>query len=281
MVYDRGVISSGVWYDGVLDTEEDDDGRGGGSGRGGGNARSGRIVSHREEYTPDTLPNYSIGDKGRSEDMIITSKKETAASMAQIRRNDAAWVRRSDGGWTYAIVKDRTYEENDGGTIRFKVNVRGSTKAFPTSQWGTYVRRIRRRVDAPAAGTRGATGGGGARRSNLGDFLDNKNAARNNIGSSNSVAGGNVMRRDSGGDLSVSSAHSAPMMNNSSRHNLTSGKMNIRARSRSKSRNRKKVTTLPLLFSSSMSVSEENEGHDNDDWETASGSGYRLRGIDP
>ena len=102
--------------------------------------------------------------------------------------------------------------------------------------------------------------------------------------------------RSHSGDLSVVSAHSAPMVTgdssnckhrsfenfNRSFENLTTAKMKIPTRSRSKSRNRKNVTTLPLLFSSAMSVSEENdEGHDTDNWETASGSGYRLRGLDP
>jgi len=266
MVYDRGSISSGIWYNGVLDTEEDGNGRN-------GRRESGKSLVSQEEYTPDSIPNYSIGDKGQPTDMIIANKKETAASVAQIRVHDAAFVRRSDGSWTYAIVKDRTYDDNGEGTIRFKVNLRGSTKAFPTSQWGTYVRRIRRRMDAPAD----APGSSGT---SLGDFLDRNSGRSNIIGTSNSVAGG--MRRDSGSDISVGSAHSAPMMNRSSGQNLTTGKMNIRTRSRSRSRNRKNVTTLPLLFSSAMSVSEENdEGQNNDDWETASGSGYRLRGIDP
>ena len=195
--------------------------------------------------------------------MIIDSKKATAAAVSMIRVNDAAFVRRSDGSWTYAIVKDRPVGENE--TIRFKVNARGSTKAFPASQWGTYIRRIKRRADAPA------------KRITLEDFLQSNKA---NIGSSHSVAGDIFC--DSGDNHSVSSARSAPMLNGSySRINLTTGKMKMRTRSRSRSRGRKTVTTLPLLFSSSMSVSEETEGNDNDDWETASGSGYRLRGIDP
>jgi len=262
MVYDRGIVSTGVWYNGVLDTESDDGGRG--SGR-----------SHLRATTnepPEVLPNYAIGDKGKDSDMIVASKRETAASVAQIRVHDAAWVRRSDGSWTYAVVKDRTF--GDKGTIRFKVNLRGSTKAFPISQWGTYVRRIKIPLDAPPAI---AAGSGRS----LSNFLDNQHTSVRMSGA-RSVAGG--IRLDSGGAsvISVGSAQSAPMINKSSRQNLTTGKMKIRTRSRSRSRNRKNVTTLPLLFSSSMSVSEENdEEHDTDDWETASGSGYRLRGIDP
>merc|ERR1711957_349446 len=210
-------------------------------------------------------------------------KKETATAVALIRRNSAAWVRRSDSSWTYAIVKDHIYEDNSKvKAIRFKVNLRGSTKAFPASQWGTYVRRIKKRAPPDAPATMSSYDCRNQRSSTLGDFLDSKTAeARNKVGSSISIAGGNLQRVISG-DVSVSSANSAPLVGNvSQKLNLTTGKMRVRTRSRSRSRNRKNITTLPLLFSSSMSVTEENEGNNNDDWETASGSGYRLRGIDP
>lgn len=243
MVYDRGVVSSGIWYKGVLDTE-------------------GPLT--QDEYVPERLASYSVGDKGREEDMIIDSKKETAAAVALLRVSDAAFVRRSDGNWTYAVVKERV--DGNDASIKFKVNARGSTKSFPMSQWGSYIRRVKRAADAPAK--KGLS---------LDQFLSNN---RSNIGSSNSIAGGNLRLDPS--DHSVSSARSMPLIDRSRAvDNLTTGKMNIRTRSRSRSRNRKNVTTLPLLFSSSMSVSEENEGNDNDGWETASGSGYRLRGIDP
>lgn len=245
MIYDRGVVSSGIWYKGVLDTE-------------------GPLT--QDEYVPERLTAYSVGDKGREEDMIVhTSKKDTAAAVALLRVSDAAFVRRSDGNWTYAIVKDRT--DGNDASIKFKVNARGSTKSFPMSQWGSYIRRVKiRATDAPAK-----------KNLSLDQFLSNN---RSNIGSSNSVAGGNLGLGSS--DQSVISARSLPLIDRRRAvDNLTTGKMNIRSRSRSRSRNRKAVTTLPLLLSSSMSVSEENEGNDNDGWETASGSGYRLRGIDP
>lgn len=241
MVYDRGVVSSGIWYKGVLDTE-------------------GPLA--QDEYVPERLSSYSVGDKGREEDMVIAPKKDTAAAVALLRVSDGAFVRRSDGNWTYAVVKDRT--DGPDASIKFRVNARGSTKSFPMSQWGSYIRRLKRAADAPAK-----------KGPSLDQFLSNN---RSNIGSSHSVAGGGF----GSSDHSVGSARSLPMIDRSRAvDNLTTGKMNIRTRSRSRSRNRKNVTTLPLLFSSSMSVSEENEGNDNDGWETASGSGYRLRGIDP
>jgi hypothetical protein len=273
MVYDRGVISAGVWFNGVLDTED--------------SCSSLIVLTNASTSTPDTLPGYAIGDVGRDEDIIIDSKKATAAAVAKIRANDAAFVRRSDGSWTYAIVKDRSFGSIP--SIRFKVNARGSTKDFPETQWGTYVRRIKRRASSnprPAAVDNEkpkvkskSTSGPRTLNEHIGN---NKPDA---LFGANSVSG-NLMRTHSS-DLSVMSAHTAPLENRRSQHrsseNLTTAKMKIPTRSRSKSRNRKKVTTLPLLFSSAMSVSEENdEGHDsNDKWETASGSGYRLRGLDP
>jgi hypothetical protein len=91
MVYDRGVISAGVWFNGVLDTED--------------SCSSLIVLTNASTSTPDTLPGYAIGDVGRDEDMIIDSKKATAAAVAKIRANDAAFVRRSDGSWTYAMSR--------------------------------------------------------------------------------------------------------------------------------------------------------------------------------
>jgi hypothetical protein len=255
MVYDKGIVSAGIWYNGVLDTEEP--------------------VS-MDGYVPNRLSNYEIGDKGSDEDMIIASKRETAAAVAQLRVNDAAFVRRSDGSWTYAVMKDQV-DDGRNRSIRFKVNTRGSTKSFPPSQWGTYIRCINSRTEinanrrSDAQPKRSALG--------LGEYLDsnNRRPAQPSGHSSHSLAGNFT---GYSGDISVSSTHSAPALDrNRSNDNLTTAKMRIKSRSRS--RGRKNVTTLPLLFSSSMSVSEEAEDDTSDEWETASGSGYRLRGIDP
>ena len=255
MVYDKGIVSAGIWYNGVLDTEEP--------------------VS-MDGYVPNRLSNYEIGDKGSDEDMIIASKRETAAAVAQLRVNDAAFVRRSDGSWTYAVMKDQV-DDGRNRSIRFKVNTRGSTKSFPPSQWGTYIRCINSRTEintnrrSDAQTKRSAPG--------LGEYLDsnNRRSAQPSGHSSHSLAGNFT---GYSGDVSVSSTHSAPVLDRSRcTDNLTTAKMRIKSRSRS--RGRKNVTTLPLLFSSSMSVSEEAEDDTSDEWETASGSGYRLRGIDP
>ena len=98
MVYNHGVISSGIWFKGALDTND---------------TSSSSIMSmsvSKKGYSPDMLTGYSIGDKGRYVDMTIDSKKTTAATVGSILVNDAAFVRRTDGSWTYATVEDRSYD---------------------------------------------------------------------------------------------------------------------------------------------------------------------------
>lgn len=287
MIYDRGLISAGIWYNGVLDTEDS-------ASR--AQIAATEVEAPKNEHTPaavpaKVLPKYTIGDTGRTEDMIIDTKKVTAALIAEFRPGDAAFVCRTDGRWTYAVAKSRTHGDN--AAIKFKVNIRGSTKEFPMSQWGGFVRPIREpprsandgdssQLHQESASSAAATSLNKSL-STLGDFLDSQSG-------SNSVAG-NFMRQDS--DVSISSARSAPLLINDTRsgrlpqrssQNLTTARMKIpsRSRSRSKSRQRSLNTSFPNLLSSDMSVSEENvDGQVNDVWETASGSGYRLRGIDP
>lgn len=279
MIYDRGSISAGIWYNGVLDTEDS-------TSRCLVDVPEVAAPKKNEHIPPRVLAHYTIGDTGRIEHMIIDTKKVTAALVSEIRVGDAAFVCRTDGRWTYAIAKGRTYGENP--SIKFKVNIRGSTKEFPSSQWGGFVRPVQQqqqRADDDSAITAKSNHNSTFA---LGDFLDSHN------GGSNSVAGNCMRQDDSDGDASIISAQSAPnMMNNDLRSrglnrsmdNLTTAKMKIpsRSRSRSRSRHRRSLSTsFPTLLSSDMSVREENvDGQVHDVWETASGSGYRLRGIDP
>jgi len=93
----------------------------------------------RPPRKPDTLPQYLAGDPGREEDMIIeTSKKDTVKTVSLLRLGDAAFVKRSDGSWAYALVADRS-----GGEIKFEVNAQGSTKVITVLQSGNVVRRVK------------------------------------------------------------------------------------------------------------------------------------------
>ena len=138
----------------------------------------------KEECSPCVLTDYSIGDIGIDKDMTIDSKKATAAAVGAIRANDAAFVRRSDGSWTYATVENRSYGASL--SIIFRVSAQGSTKEFPMSQWGTHIRPIRRRGDPPPANATSSSDTG------LSAYLDNsrKDGERRRIG-----GGGNPRER--------------------------------------------------------------------------------------
>jgi hypothetical protein len=116
-----------------------------------------------------------------------------------LRHLDAAFVRRSDGSWTYAIVADWSRQED---SIRFVVNDRGSTKSYPMNTWSSSVRRIRvltlRQGDRfllkdkvgvgnTPGGRRkrsiGRNGGGGGRRTSKGKGrLTSPSPTRRNVG---------------------------------------------------------------------------------------------------
>jgi hypothetical protein len=121
---------------------------------------------------PITHPRYKLGDSARDEDMIIlpkslsrsgrerrrrgqdSSKARSSdvedqdrlnesnfiASVKELQRLDAAFIRRSDGRWTYAIVADI----NDKG-IMFVVDNHGLTKCLTKEKetWDRNVRRIK------------------------------------------------------------------------------------------------------------------------------------------
>ena len=125
---------------------------------------------------PIVHPHYKLGDIAREEDMIkfpksksrkgrrsrrsrkndsddddsdgdkskLSSVKDTLAqkmvtqAIGQLCHLDAAFVRRSDGSWTYALVAD-----GDENEIRFVVSDKGSTKKYPKNLWESSVRRIR------------------------------------------------------------------------------------------------------------------------------------------
>ena len=60
-------------------------------------------------------------------------------------------VRRSKGGWSYAVVAD-TDATGNHDEIRFVVNATGSTKSVPKKQWKSCIRRVK--VLTPREGDR-------------------------------------------------------------------------------------------------------------------------------
>jgi len=61
-----------------------------------------------EERSPISLPTYTLGDEGKSNHFDASTSRETAATEAKsLSVGDAAFILRTDGKWTYAIVTEK------------------------------------------------------------------------------------------------------------------------------------------------------------------------------
>ena len=90
---------------------------------------------------PVYLPAYKLGDEGKPEYFHADASREVAAAEAkELVVGDAAFIKRSDLKWTYAILTERS--EGDSVVLRFEVDPDKNRKSFPESQWGKYIRVI-------------------------------------------------------------------------------------------------------------------------------------------
>ena len=90
---------------------------------------------------PVYLPAYKLGDEGKPEYFNADASREVAAAEAkELVVGDAAFIKRSDLKWTYAILTERS--EGDSVVLRFEVDPDKNRKSFPESQWGKYIRVI-------------------------------------------------------------------------------------------------------------------------------------------
>eukprot|EP00571_Detonula_confervacea_P000880 CAMPEP_0172328170 /NCGR_PEP_ID=MMETSP1058-20130122/60213_1 /TAXON_ID=83371 /ORGANISM="Detonula confervacea, Strain CCMP 353" /LENGTH=1554 /DNA_ID=CAMNT_0013045273 /DNA_START=53 /DNA_END=4717 /DNA_ORIENTATION=- len=87
-------------------------------------------------------PEYKIGDSGKHRDMI-SDKEEASSIIEQLKFGDGAFIRRSDGKWTYAVVKSLEEAKEGKSAIRFTVNDRNSSKSYGKKYWGTHVRPLK------------------------------------------------------------------------------------------------------------------------------------------
>ncbi len=116
---------------------------------------------------PKLIPKYSIGDPCRTpQDMIICRSKEAALESADLLKKwDGAFVKRSCGVWTYAVLIERALQPMDvmkrrleylywksvwevdprcemEDSMLFAIDGDGGTKIIPKHAWAKYVRRI-------------------------------------------------------------------------------------------------------------------------------------------
>uniref|UniRef100_A0A7S2LJ34 Uncharacterized protein n=1 Tax=Skeletonema marinoi TaxID=267567 RepID=A0A7S2LJ34_9STRA len=100
---------------------------------------------------------YSVGDEANLMDFSVDISKEDAAFEANsLEVGDAAFILRSGGKWTYAIIIDKAMVPDGQYALRFEVGADNSRKTFMEAQWGKYVRVIKA-TNSTAAESNAAT----------------------------------------------------------------------------------------------------------------------------
>lgn len=85
-----------------------------------------------------SLPGYTIGDVLRAEEKILCySKDATLFAMNKLRANDCAFLRRSDGSFTYSLYEGRV--KGDDSSLSFRID-EGHIKRIPISKFCTLVK---------------------------------------------------------------------------------------------------------------------------------------------
>ena len=99
---------------------------------------------------PLYLPTYKLGDEGKPNHFDASTSREDAAIEAKtLAVGDAAFIKRSDLKWTYAVVMELVQPPpgEDGKPamtiLRFEVDKDKNRKSFPEAQWGKYIRVIK------------------------------------------------------------------------------------------------------------------------------------------
>ena len=96
--------------------------------------------SHHQALTCKTdtdRSKYSIGDSILDEDLPPTTsvdKIKSSLAVFKLKELDTAFVRRSDGSYSFSVVQKKT-----STTISFTVNANGGTKTFDLQRAARYV----------------------------------------------------------------------------------------------------------------------------------------------
>jgi len=118
-----------------------------------------------------TKPKYRLGEIARSpRDMIIhRSNSEAIHSASLLQKHEHAFLKRSNGAWTCALLADKTFQPKNAPSTRahwhtedeltagempeleecmlFVINEDGATKIIKQRHWGKFVRRSRKDDD--------------------------------------------------------------------------------------------------------------------------------------
>mmetsp|Transcript_40554 Transcript_40554/g.84860 ORF Transcript_40554/g.84860 Transcript_40554/m.84860 type:complete len:781 (+) Transcript_40554:105-2447(+) len=85
------------------------------------------------------LPRLDLGDTGTTRDMMMSesSKRTALEKLNSLKIHDFAFILRSDGQWTYAIIADKQDDR-----ILFVVDADGQTKKLCKKYWSNSIRLV-------------------------------------------------------------------------------------------------------------------------------------------
>lgn len=85
---------------------------------------------------------YSIGEPIRCPSHMIVeeSAEEATRAVGSLQVHDCAFIKRSDGSYSYAILTERSFEPSRGACMTFIVDEGGSTKMIRKKHWSRLVR---------------------------------------------------------------------------------------------------------------------------------------------
>jgi hypothetical protein len=86
---------------------------------------------------------FKLGGVARPQDMLIDPNPQRAHDRAaSLHLNSFAFVLRSTGDWTYAIVSDGPNQRGPDASIKFIVDTKGRTKVIKARHWSQYIRLV-------------------------------------------------------------------------------------------------------------------------------------------
>ena len=96
---------------------------------------------------------YSVGEKIRSPSHMITTptSKQAFQLVSTMQKHDFAFVKRSDGSFSYAILAFRSLEPSTDGRktleefMTFVVDFDRTIKIFKKKEWVEYIRPVKTR----------------------------------------------------------------------------------------------------------------------------------------
>ena len=105
-------------------------------------------VGNKKRHVSHSKRDYKVGDVLTSRKEIVDRKfvndKLHMQLIYLLKEQDGAWIKQSDGRYTFAIVAKRRFEPQDDGTMEemlvFKVNSKQSKKSIPKRLWGSYIK---------------------------------------------------------------------------------------------------------------------------------------------